>query len=71
LFFKPFLEFSREFVVTFFATRLQIDVIELRLLVKFSVAKRTGEMIDTPGLVQGCEHIPCYYLIANKAKITK
>lgn len=71
LFFKSLLELSGKLVVTLLTARLQIDVIELRLLVEFSVTKRTGEVVHTPGLVQGSKYVASYYLIAHKAEITE
>jgi len=66
---KP--QFSRISIITFFADRLQINFIELGLDSHFLVTGRASKVINTPGFIQSCEHIPLNDLITSVAQVTK
>ena len=71
VFFEAKPQFSRISIVAFFADRFQINFVEFRVDGHFLVAGRAGEVVDTPGFVEGREDIPLNDLVANVAKVTK
>lgn len=68
---QSLLEFGRKLVKASLATWLEVNVIELGLLVHFSVTECTGKVMNTPGFVESSENVSCYDLIAHKAQIAK
>lgn len=49
-------KFRRKLLVTFFANRLQIALVEFSFLVHLLIANGTSEMMDTPSLIQRCKN---------------
>ena len=70
-----FLESQTEFpgisVVTFLTDRLQVNLVELALHRHLLVTGGAGEVVDTPGLVEGREDVALYDLVADVAQVAK
>jgi len=64
-------EFPWISVIALLTHRFEIHLIELSLDCHFLVTGTAGEMVDTPGLVQGSENITLNHLVTDVAEITK
>jgi len=58
-------------IIALLADRLQVNLIELGFDCHLLVTGAAGEVVNTPGLVEGSEHIGLDHLIANIAEISK
>lgn len=68
---QPEPQFAGIFVVALLAHRLQVHLVELGLHRHLLIARRTGEVIHAPGLVQGGEDVPLNDLIADVTEIAE
>jgi len=66
---QSLLQLGRELVVALLTQRLQVELVELGFLIHLGVTNETGEMLHTPGFVQGREHIPGNNVIAHEAQV--
>jgi len=58
-------------VVALLAHWLEVHLIELGLDGHLLVTRRTGEVVDTPSLIEGGEYISLDYLVADLAEVPK
>ena len=58
-------------VVTFLANRLQIYFVKFSFDRHLLVAGGAGKVVDTPGFIEGSEHIALYHLITHITQVTK